>query len=191
MTDHSTQATNAESHRDSTVTIGSGSYRIEPLNSSNWLAWKRKMMAILCDLELEDLIVKGIPEPIEAGRPTVAETKVIAEMVKKDAKARTRIELAVGDSEMIHLLGATTAKAMWDQLQTVKETRGRLGILSACQMLFRYSADETAFDMASHITKLRRMQEELHLMGSVVPDDNFVMILLTSLPEAWDNYTSG
>ena len=85
---------------------------------------------------------------------------------------------------MIHLLGATTAKAMWDQLWTVKETRGRLSILLARWMLFRYSADEAAFDMASHIMKLRRMQEELHLMGSVVPDDNFVMILLTSLPEA-------
>ena len=149
------------------------------------------MTAILRDLELEDLIVKGIPEPKEVGRPTTAEAKVIAEMTKKDAKARTRIELAVGDSEMIHLLGATTAKAMWDQLRTVKETQGRLGILSARRTLFRYSADESAFDMASHITKLRRMQEELHLMGSVVPDDDFAMILLTSLPEAWDNYTSG
>ena len=148
-------------------------------------------MAILHDLELEDLIVNGIPEPKEAGKPTATEAKVIVEMTKKDAKARTRIELAVGDSEMIHLLGVMTAKAMWDQLQTVKETQGRLGILSAHQMLFWYSADETAFDMASHITKLRRMQEELHLMGSVVPDNNFVMILLTSLPEAWDNYTSG
>ena len=84
MANESTQ-TNAES----TVTIGSGSYRIEPLNSSNWLAWKRKMTAILLDLELEDLIVKGIPEPKEVGRPTADEAKVIVEMTKKDAKART------------------------------------------------------------------------------------------------------
>ena len=27
-------------------------------------------------------------------------------------------------------------------------------------------------------------------MGSIVPDEDFVMILITSLPEAWDNYTS-
>ena len=26
-------------------------------------------------------------------------------------------------------------------------------------------------------------------MGSPVPDEDFVMILITSLPEAWDNYT--
>ena len=83
-TNESTQ-TNAES----IVTIGSGSYHIEPLNSSNWLAWKRKMTAILCDLELEDLIVNGIPEPKEAGKPTATEAKVIVEMTRKDAKART------------------------------------------------------------------------------------------------------
>ena len=27
-------------------------------------------------------------------------------------------------------------------------------------------------------------------MGSPVPDEDFVMILVTSLPESWDNYTS-
>jgi len=34
------------------------------------------------------------------------------------------------------------------------------------------------------------MQEELHIMGSKIPDEDFLMILLTSLPESWDNYTS-
>ena len=27
-------------------------------------------------------------------------------------------------------------------------------------------------------------------MGSPVPDEDFVMILVTSLPESWDDYTS-
>ena len=27
-------------------------------------------------------------------------------------------------------------------------------------------------------------------MGSILSDEDFVMILITSLPEAWDNYTS-
>jgi len=44
--------------------------------------------------------------------------------------------------------------------------------------------------MAEHIARLRQMQEELHIMGSKVPDEDFLMILLTSLPESWDNYTS-
>jgi len=27
-------------------------------------------------------------------------------------------------------------------------------------------------------------------MSSIIPDDDFVMILLTSLPESWENYAS-
>jgi hypothetical protein len=44
--------------------------------------------------------------------------------------------------------------------------------------------------MVNHIFKLRKLQEELHIMGSPVTDKDFVMILIKSLPEAWDNYTS-
>src|SRR5580765_7497394 len=43
--------------------------------------------------------------------------------------------------------------------------------------------------MVQHILKLRQWQEELHIMGNLVNDEDFVMILLTSLPESWDNYT--
>ena len=43
--------------------------------------------------------------------------------------------------------------------------------------------------MVDHIPKLQKLQEELHIMGSPVPDEDFVMILITLLPEAWNNYT--
>ena len=45
------------------------------------------------------------------------------------------------------------------------------------------------FEMVDHISNLWKLQEELHIMGSPVPDEDFVMILVTSLPESWDNYT--
>ena len=40
------------------------------------------------------------------------------------------------------------------------------------------------------ISKLRKLQEELHLMENKVTNEDFVMILITSLPESWDQYTS-
>ncbi|KAF8222695.1 hypothetical protein L208DRAFT_1014734, partial [Tricholoma matsutake] len=51
------------------------------------------------------------------------------------------------------------------------------------------TADE-GFDMVEHISKLCKLQEELHLMDNKVPDEDFVMILIMSLPESWDQYTS-
>ena len=43
--------------------------------------------------------------------------------------------------------------------------------------------------MVDHISKLRKLQEELHLMENKVSDEDFVMILITSLPKSWDQYT--
>jgi hypothetical protein len=89
---------------------------------------------------------------------------------------------------MIHICGASTAKEMWNQLSMVKESKGRLGVLATCRALYRATAEE-GFDMVTHISKLRSLQDELHIMENLVSDKDFVMILLTLLPESWDNYT--
>ena len=90
-------------------------------------------------------------------------------------KAHTRIELSIGDSEMIHISGTDTARGMWEQLTTVKESKGRLGVLATWRTLYRMTANE-GFEMVDHISKLRRLQEELHLMENKVSDKDFVMI---------------
>ncbi|KAJ2913904.1 hypothetical protein MD484_g6523, partial [Candolleomyces efflorescens] len=78
---------------------------------------------------------------------------------------------------------------MWKQLCQVKESKGRLGILAARRGLYRMKAEEGC-DMVEHISSMRRLQEELHMMESLVSDEDFVILLITSLPESWDNYTS-
>ena len=70
----------------------------------------------------------------------------------------------------------------------VKESKGRLGVLATRRALYRASAEE-GFDMVTHVSMLRGLQHELHVMENLVSDKDFVMILLTSLPESWDNYT--
>ena len=152
----------------------SGSYRIELLGSNNWVPWKRRISAILRDLGLEEYIEKDSmpPEAVNPASPTEEEVKVLKQWRTGDAKARTRIELAIGDAEMIHISGAATAREMWEQLTMVKESRGRLGVLATRRALYRATADEN-FEMVEHISKLRKLQEELHIMGSPVPDEGF------------------
>ena len=155
------------------------------------MPWKRRMLAVLRDLSLETYIDKDSkpPQPADASKPTDAEKEADKKWHDGDAKARTRIELAVGDSEMIHIIGARTAAEMWKQLTLVKESRGKLGILATRRALYRTIADE-GFDLIEHISKLRKLQEELHLMGSIVADEDFAILLVSSLPESWDLYTS-
>jgi gag-polypeptide of LTR copia-type len=168
----------------------SGGYRIELLRANNWMQWKRRMMAVLRDLGLETYINKNakLPVPAVANAPTKEEEDAIKKWKEGDAKARTRIELAIGDADMIHISGAETAREMWDQLTAVKD-KGKLGILATRRALYRMTAGED-FNMIEHVSKLRKLREELHLMENKLTDDDFVMILILSLPESWDTYTS-
>ena len=161
------------------------------LKAHNWMPWKRRMLAVLRDLGLEKYIASDAtaPESADQSNLTTEEIKAQSKWRGGDVKARTRIELAIGDSEMIHISGAESAREMWDQLTMVKESKGRLGVLATRRALYRATAEE-GFEMVEHISKLRKLQEELHLMENKVPDEDFVMILITSLPESWDQYTS-
>jgi hypothetical protein len=164
---------------------------MEMLKGTNWMPWKRRMLAVLRDLELDKYIANDAVEPRAAKptEPTDAEKTAVQKWRSGDAKARTRIELAISDLEMIHISGAQTAKDMWKQLTLVKESKGKLGILATRRALYRTGADE-GVGIVEHVSHLRKLQEELHLMGSVVSDEDFTMILLSSLPESWDVYTS-
>ena len=48
-----------------------------------------------------------------------------------DYRAQSRIELSLGDVEMVHIVGVTLVSQMWKQLLLVTESRGEMGILTA------------------------------------------------------------
>ena len=56
-------------------------------------------------------------------------------------------------------------------------------MLATCQASYRATAEE-GFNMINHISKLRSLQNELHMMENLATDEDFVMILITSLLES-------
>jgi hypothetical protein len=173
------------------ITHMSGSYRMELLKGNNWMPWKRHMLAVLRDLGLETYLDKDSKAPVAADpmKPMKEEKEAEKKWKDGDTKARTRIELVISDSEMIHIIGAMSANKMWKQLTLVKESRGKLGVLATRRALYRMITDD-GFNLIEHISKLRKLQEELHLMGSLIADEDFTNIQVSSLPESWDLYMS-
>jgi hypothetical protein len=116
------------------------------------MPWKRRILAILRDLGLEEYIEKDAHCPVaeNPAAPTEDEKKEQKQWKTGDAKARTRIELAIRDAEMIHISGATSAREMWEQLTMVKESRGHLGVLATQHALYHASAEDN-FEMVDHI----------------------------------------
>jgi len=128
---------------------------MELLKADNWMPWKQRMLAVLRDLGLEKYVEKTakFPESADTSAPSTQELEDQKKWTEGDAQARTQIELAIGDAEMIHITGAKTAHEMWDQLMTVKESKGRLGVLTTCCALYRATVEE-GFDMVEHISRL-------------------------------------
>jgi hypothetical protein len=177
--------TNVADHTPSSL------FRIEQLTDTNWVPWKRRVTAILRERALLK-IVEGIttrPVAADPENPTSDERKQMERWEELDGKAQTQIELTLSDSQMVHIAGAKTAADMWKQLKQVKEKGGKLGILSLRRRLYRTIADD-ATDIAVHVTELRRIQEELAILGSLVSDEDFLLLIISSLPESWDNFTS-
>ncbi|GBE89144.1 hypothetical protein SCP_1501500 [Sparassis crispa] len=172
-------------------TSNSNAYRIPLLKEDNWLPWKCRVEAILNDKGLQEYVTGKTPKPQPSNdlANRAAREAEISTWGEKDLKAQNVIVLSLGDSQMVHIAGAKTARAMWEQLRTVKEQRGQHGILALCRRFYRMQAKEED-NISSHITQLRQIQEQLHLMGKVVSDEDFRLILATSLPESWDSFLS-
>jgi hypothetical protein len=154
------------------------------------MPWRRRMLAVLRELKLEPFITGDRKErPVISSTSPVVTQDDINTWAESESKARIRLELAISDSEMVHIIGAETAGAIWDRLTQVKETKGRLGILATRRALYRASAEES-FEMVEHIAKLRGLQAELALMENPVVDEDFAMVVITSLPDSWDSFTT-
>src|SRR6267154_1748913 len=167
---------------------GSSLYRIEHLGENNWIPWKTKVQAILGDKGLEGYIDGTKPIPLRGPDPVPADKlATISRWEAEDRKAKTVIVLLVSDAQMVHLTGTNMAKEMWDQLKLVKESRGQQGIYTWRHKLYRTFASEMK-DIPAHIIELKQIQENLHLMGSMVQDLDFHTILMGSLPPSWETF---
>jgi len=168
-------------------------YRIDQLKVDNWIPWRRRMEALLVDRDLIDYVDGTIKEPVAPAATDLAAMAAyntsFSSWKPKNAKAKSLLVMAISDGEMIHIEGATTAMDMWNQLCLLKEPKGPSSIVSTRRRLYRLYAEEGT-DIVAHISELRKLQNQLHMMGSKVSDEDFNMLLVSSLPESWDLYTS-
>ncbi|KAI6039575.1 hypothetical protein EDC04DRAFT_2568331, partial [Pisolithus marmoratus] len=83
----------------------------EPLNDSNWVAWKGQIMPML---ELNKVWAH-----CDSKRP---------EWDMAEQVARIIISNNLTVSQFVHVLQATTVKQMWENLKSVHESRGQQSI---------------------------------------------------------------
>jgi gag-polypeptide of LTR copia-type len=106
---------------------------------------------------------------------------------KKDRMVLSMIQLQVVDKMLVYVASSAMSKEAWDALKGLLETQGVLRIILVQQKLFRsHCADDMPIE--EHVRTLHSYQEELHNLGQKIDGEEFSIILLTSLPESWNNY---
>ena len=62
-----------------------------------------------------------------------------------------------------------------------------MGILKAWRTLYQAIMDES-FELLVHIALIKRYRVELSALRSVMEDDDFSMLILSSLPDLWESF---
>jgi hypothetical protein len=91
------------------------------VGSSNWSPWKARMIFVLEDLELWDIVEATVP-PIPVTAPVL-----VADFRKRNNKAKRTICDAVCDHIIPHLTGKTFAYEMWASLCNCMRSLMRIG----------------------------------------------------------------
>ena len=174
---------------------------LRQLDATNWYEWKTHVSSLMILSGLLGYIDSTIPRPQipqpSSQTPTAAEAKAIEDATKaqsdweaKDREAHALLLISISGSELDHTKGAKTAAEIWLQLGTIKEPKSARAILVAWQRLFRLIMEDGTW-MEEHIATFRHAQDELANMGHALSDKDFSLLLIMSLPEAWDQFTSG
>ena len=155
----------------------------DPLNDENWVAWKGQIWPML---ELN-----GVDSHCEGPgiAPPVTDVDWHAEWDRAERVARIIISNNLSVPQFIHVSQAATVRQMWDNLRAVHEVRGQQSINALRRTLYDTKAQE-GDDILAHAMKMCLLQADLHMMGSMVNDNDFANILAASLPKSWDLFTA-
>ena len=106
----------------------------EPLDENNWMAWRERMKRILR--------LCGILAYAEGKVDKPQDIKGATNWEFNDIYAQVMITNNITSTEMVHVSQCFTAKAMWDNLEAVHESKGHQTIVSIIQNLFHTKAEE-------------------------------------------------
>ncbi|KAK0499092.1 hypothetical protein EDD18DRAFT_1155373, partial [Armillaria luteobubalina] len=134
----------------------------------NWIFFRDQFLFAI------DAIAPAVVDP---KNPTADETKALNEYAKwcriwksEQAVIKQGIASVISDSLFLKVKGEATMKAMWEKVKSEYEKKSKMVMVD--------------------LTKLQSIHEDLIAMGADPGDDNFVAIVLGSLPTSFETYLS-
>jgi hypothetical protein len=152
--------------------------------ASNWSSWKARMVFILEDLELWDIV--------EAVVPTIPVTALVlvAEYKKRNNKAKRTISDGVRDHIIPHVTRKAHAYQMWAALINLYESsnENQKMVLHDRLRSIRMLKDELVSSFLARFTQIR---DELGAVGEVIVPNSLVRQALHSFTKPWGPFIQG
>lgn len=158
--------------------------RIELLGKENYETWKIHMESILVVNDAWEYVSGEKKRPEERDATT---TEAARKWDTEDKKAKAKIVLAIKSSELKQVKDCITSRDTWMKLQSIYQSSGPARKASMLKQLARHKMldDEDARD---HLRKFFDTADKLREMDINIPQDLLSVLLLNSLPAAFDNF---
>ncbi len=147
--------------------------------SSNYIAWKDRMEAVLDGNGLKEFIDAEVPKPIDAAQ--------VEAWQKKTTKCRRILLEGVKDHIVSNLHGKASPYLMWKELTYLLQSKSDQRKLALKDKL-RNIKCEKGDSMPKYLTKFTQCRDELGSVGVTVDDEDLVSLALLGLPKSWHSY---
>ena len=156
------------------------SYKVERLTADNYVAWKFSLKMYLLGKELWDIVDGTRTLPADA----TEETKRVFK--KHDNQALSIVCLAVSKNLHVYVRNAKSAKEAWDNLSNHFEEKTLSKQVYYRKKLYHASLTN-GMTMTDHVNNIKTLSEQLEALDDPVSEREIVMILISSLPPAYNN----
>lgn len=160
------------------MATGSMLQNIEKLTEDNYESWKIQMRSVLVCNDMWEYVNGTIQ------RSSDNETVWIA----KDQKALALIVLSVSRGQLNYVKKAETSEAAWIELKRVHESKGPVRKATLYKQLYRMRKDRET-SMNNYVNSFSNKAEQLVEAGIKIPDDLLSIMLLSSLPDDFENFS--
>ena len=161
------------------ATMSSEDFRFEKLTAENYHSWKFNMKMMLIGMDCWEIV-----EGTEV-LPADSTPKQQQDFRKRVNKSLSRICLGVSQNLQIYVRNAKTGKEAWDSLMNHFEEKTLSRKIQFRRKL--YSARLEQGNMTDHVNELRTIADHLESLDDPVTEKDLVMILISSLPDAYNN----
>jgi hypothetical protein len=150
--------------------------------ADNFRAWKYRVMLILEENDLENLVKEEVLEP--EGDEAKAKHK------KDMVRAKRIIVDSIKDHLIPHVSSLTTPKQMFDALSRLFEGKN-INRKMTLRTQLKSVKMQSSESIQSYFTRVSQIKEQLEAIGDTIEEAELVMTTMNGLPRSWESFIQG